>query len=43
VEEYYVTVHRALGTQVLYIYKILGKGKIHPRTGHEGPKGGADV
>jgi len=23
----------------IYMYKRKGKGKVHPRTGHEGPEG----
>jgi hypothetical protein len=26
-------------TSTLFIYSVGGKGKVHPRTGHEGPEG----
>jgi hypothetical protein len=36
---------RAHVTQLLatVIATVKGKGKVHPRTGHEGPEGGVDV
>jgi len=36
----YVTVRTS---RMLYYSKSKGKGKVHPRTGHEGPEEGEDV